>query len=107
MLTRCTVRRSRLDGRHGVPRWLGVPCGPVNTVPEAFAQAHVAHRRMRVEREGYRGIGLPTQLSRTPGCPGRSPPRHGQHTDELLREAGFSEARIATLRERGVLPQRA
>lgn len=85
----------------------GVPCGPVNTVPEAFAQAHVAHRRMRVERDGYRGIGLPTQLSRTPGCPGRSPPRHGQHTDELLREAGFSEARIATLRERGVLPQAA
>jgi len=85
----------------------GVPSGPVNTVPEAFAQAHAAHRRMRIERAGYRGIGVPTQLSRTPGNPARSPPRYAQHTDEVLREAGFSETRIAALRARGVLPQRA
>jgi crotonobetainyl-CoA:carnitine CoA-transferase CaiB-like acyl-CoA transferase len=84
----------------------GVPSGPVNTVPEAFAQAHATHRRMRVERAGYRGIGVPTQLSRTPGDPGRSPPGFAQHTDEVLREAGFSETRIAALRARGVLPQR-
>ena len=85
----------------------GVPVGPVNTVPEALQQAHVAHRQMRVDRAGYRGVGVPTHLSRTPGRPAASPPRYGQHTDEVLLEAGLSEARIADLRERGVLPRKA
>ncbi|MBI5257438.1 MAG: CoA transferase [Burkholderiales bacterium] len=84
----------------------GVPVGPVNTVPQAFEQAHAAHRGMHVEREGYRGIGLATRLARTPGRPARTPPRYGQHTDEVLLEAGLSEQRIADLRESGVLPQR-
>jgi crotonobetainyl-CoA:carnitine CoA-transferase CaiB-like acyl-CoA transferase len=82
----------------------GVPVGPVNTVPQAFAQAHVRHRAMRVDRGGYHGIGLPTRLSRTPGCPGGPPPRFAEHTEAVLREAGFSDPDIATLRERGVLP---
>jgi crotonobetainyl-CoA:carnitine CoA-transferase CaiB-like acyl-CoA transferase len=85
---------------------LGVPAGPVNTVPQAFQQPHVDHRRMRVECDDYRGVGLPTRLSRTPGQVSRTPPAYGQHTDEVLREAGFDENRIADLRERGVLPAR-
>jgi crotonobetainyl-CoA:carnitine CoA-transferase CaiB-like acyl-CoA transferase len=84
----------------------GVPVGPVNTVPQAFAQAHARHRGMRVERDAYRGIGLPTKLSRTPGRPAASPPRYAEHTDDVLREAGFSDARIAALRDSGVLPRR-
>ena len=82
----------------------GVPVGPVHTVPEAFAQAHAGHRRMHVEREGYRGIGVATRLSRTPGRPDGVPPRFAQHTDEVLHEAGLSPGRIAQLREGGVLP---
>jgi crotonobetainyl-CoA:carnitine CoA-transferase CaiB-like acyl-CoA transferase len=62
------------------------------------------HRAMRVDRDGYRGIGLPTKLSRTPGRPAASPTRYAQHTDEVLREAGLSDARIASLRDGGVLP---
>ena len=94
---------TRDDVCRGLMR-LGVPVGPVNTVPQAFAQAHARHRAMRVDRGGYRGIGLPTRLSRTPGCPAASPPRYAQHTDEVLREAGLSDARIAALRDHGVLP---
>ncbi|MDM0035643.1 CoA transferase [Variovorax sp. J22P271] len=66
---------------------VGVPVGPVHTVPEAFAQAHASHRGMSVRSEGYRGIGVPVRLSRTPGRPGRAPPRLGQHAQELLGEA--------------------
>jgi crotonobetainyl-CoA:carnitine CoA-transferase CaiB-like acyl-CoA transferase len=83
----------------------GVPAGPVNTVPEAFAQAHALHRGMRVDRGAYRGIGMPTRLSRTPGQPGSSPPRYAEHSDDILREAGFSDRRIGELRESGALPQ--
>ena len=66
---------------------VGVPVGPVHTVPEAFAQAHASHRGMSVDSGGYRGIGVPVRLSRTPGRPGRPPPRLGEHAPELLGEA--------------------
>ena len=82
----------------------GVPIGPVNTVPEAFAQAHAAHREMKVESDGYRGIGVPMRLSRTPGLPGRRPPRFAQHAAEILDEAGFDQARIERLAQLGVCP---
>lgn len=82
---------------------IGVPIGPVNTVPEAFAQPHAAHRSMCVEIGAYRGIGLPTILSRTPGRPHDVPPQFAQHTQEVLGECGFSDLRIEQLVERGVL----
>lgn len=80
----------------------GVPAGPVNSVPEAFAQPHAAG--MQVTRGDYRGIAPPTRLSRTPGMPGGAPPRYAAHTEEVLREAGMDAERIAQLREQGVLP---
>ena len=85
---------------------LGVPAGPVNTVPQAFAQAHARHRGMHLQRDGYCGIGAPVRLAGTPGRQHRLPPRYAQHTDEVLREAGLDEAGIAALRESGALPQR-
>jgi len=84
----------------------GVPIGTVNTVPQAFRQAHAEHREMRIEGDGYRGIGVPTKLSRTPGRPGSPPPSFGQHADEVLLQAGLGRSRIAELRECGVLKQR-
>ena len=84
----------------------GVPIGPVNTVPEALEQSHVAHRGMRVDHAGYRGLGVATRLSRTPGRAASQPPTYGQHTDEILREAGLGKARIEALHASGVLSRR-
>lgn len=83
---------------------LGVPAGPVNTVAEAFEQPHAVQRQMLVERAGYRGVGVPTRLSRTPPVPGAVPPRFAQHSEEILREVGLDASRIAALRAQGVLP---
>ncbi len=83
----------------------GVPAGPVNTVPEAFGQAHAMHRAMRADDGDYHGIGVATRLSSTPGRFGSAPPGYGQHTDEVLLEAGLTEERISALQERGVLPR--
>jgi crotonobetainyl-CoA:carnitine CoA-transferase CaiB-like acyl-CoA transferase len=48
-------------------------------------------------------LGQPIVLSDTPTeDPGR-PPTLGEHTDAILREAGYDEAAIADLRNRGVL----
>jgi crotonobetainyl-CoA:carnitine CoA-transferase CaiB-like acyl-CoA transferase len=64
----------------------GVPAGAVNTVPQAFAQPHVAHRGMLIERDGHRAPGIPVKLGETPGRPGLPPPRVNQHAQEILSE---------------------
>lgn len=84
---------------------LGVPVGPVNSVPEALELAHARHRGMRIDHDGYHGIGTATRLSDTPMRLGRLPPAYAQHTDEVLREAGLDDTHIAALREQGVLPR--
>ena len=81
----------------------GVPAGPVNNVPQAFAQPHVAHRDMLVESEGHRAPGIPVKLAQTPGGAGRRPPRFGEHAREILAEAGFDQAAIDGLIEAGIV----
>ncbi len=49
-------------------------------------------------------LGTPVKLSRTPAQPGRSPgPALGEHTDDVLGQAGYSEAEIAGLHESGAI----
>jgi len=85
----------------------GVPVGPVHTVPEALSQAHAVYRGMSLSIDGYKGIGVPVRLSRTPGRPGRPPPRFGQHTHEVLEEAGLDQRRISYLTATDVCPDAA
>ena len=82
----------------------GVPCGPVNTVAEAFADPHVLHRGGRITlphpaaAEGTVDLaGSPIKMHGTPVTYRRAPPMVGQHTAEVLREAGFSEEEIQAL----------
>ena len=84
----------------------GIPAGPVNTVPQAFAQAHAAHRGMLVEDAGYRGVGSPVKLSRTSARPARKPPRFGEHAEQILAEAGYTGEQIADLRRKDVVRER-
>lgn len=86
----------------------GVPAGPVNTVPAALAQPQIAAREMVVEVEHpvagvLRMLGTPLKLSAQPASIRRPPPVLGQHTDEVLAEAGYPAACIAELREAGVI----
>ena len=86
----------------------GVPAGPVNTVPVALAQRQVVARDMVVQMEHPAAgtitmLGTPLKLSDQPASIRRPPPLHGQHTDEILAEAGYPAERIAELREAGVI----
>ena len=92
-----------------------VPCGPVNTVAQAFDDAQVQARGLRVDlprwKPGETGDGVatvatvasPLRLSAHPPVLRHAPPALGQHTDEVMKELGLDAARIRTLREAGIL----
>ena len=48
-------------------------------------------------------VGLPFELSATPASIRTAPPLLGEHSDEILAEAGYSAAEIAALRAAGVI----
>jgi crotonobetainyl-CoA:carnitine CoA-transferase CaiB-like acyl-CoA transferase len=48
-----------------------------------------------------RQLGVPVKMSRTPGDPSRPAPAFGEHTEEVLREAGYSAEEIAAMLESG------
>ncbi len=72
----------------------GVPCGPVNTVDQVFAESQAAHRGLVVEQTRpdlaapVRTVASPIRLSRTPVAYDRPPPALGADTDEVLRTRG-------------------
>lgn len=83
---------------------------PVFDIDEALGQPLVQERQMVVglDQPGaerpVRLLGAPVKLSRTPADTNRLPgPALGEHTDELLRAAGYDDAQIAALKESGAV----
>jgi len=82
---------------------LGLPAGPIYDLAEVFADPHVQHAGL-VETIDHPSLGPLRQLAspiRMDAMAGRSvrtpPPALGEHTEAVLREWGFAEARIAKL----------
>jgi crotonobetainyl-CoA:carnitine CoA-transferase CaiB-like acyl-CoA transferase len=80
---------------------------PVLDLDEALAQSLVETRRLVVEQPAgesvMRALASPLRLSHTPVSTRRSAPGFGEHTREVLGEAGFGEAEIRRLQEQGVV----
>jgi crotonobetainyl-CoA:carnitine CoA-transferase CaiB-like acyl-CoA transferase len=81
----------------------GVPCGPIYSIDQVFADPQVKHLAIAqkvAKRDGsaLTVVGQPVALSRTPSAIAAAPPELGQHTDEVLGEFGFSASEIAALR---------
>jgi len=85
-----------------------IPCGPINDYAQVFADSQVRAREMVVEVDHptlgrLRTLGSPLKMSGTPPDVRRRAPRLGEHTDVVLREAGFSDEEIAAMREVGAV----
>ena len=102
-----------LIGGRSVRDWVetlsaaSVPCGPVNTVEQVFADPQVIARGLRTEpvtSDGARvpGVGSPLALSKTPPSPPRAAPLLGEHTESVLRDVlGLAPDAIADFAKRG------
>ncbi|RZL96621.1 MAG: CoA transferase [Variovorax sp.] len=80
----------------------GIPAGPVYTVPQMFEDEQVRHLGVVTSVNDPGGqpvhmISQPVVLARTPARVVAKAPDVGQHSDEVLREAGYDEADIAQL----------
>ena len=85
-----------------------VPAMPVISQREVFEseQAHANGMFVEIDQPGVgpvQMVGLPFKLSGAEGYRFRPSPALGQHTDELLAEAGYDGAAIAALRSTGAV----
>jgi crotonobetainyl-CoA:carnitine CoA-transferase CaiB-like acyl-CoA transferase len=86
----------------------GVPCGPINSIPEVFEQPQIKHRGMRMDLPHPRAgtvpsVANPVNFAANPLHYDRAPPLLGQHSDEILTELGLSDADVKKLRDGGVV----
>jgi crotonobetainyl-CoA:carnitine CoA-transferase CaiB-like acyl-CoA transferase len=86
----------------------GVPCGPIYSIDQVFADAQVQHLGMAQhvpndENRHIQLVGQPMTLSRTPSRMAARPPEFGEQTEEVLAEFGFGRDEIADLRQRKVV----
>jgi crotonobetainyl-CoA:carnitine CoA-transferase CaiB-like acyl-CoA transferase len=80
----------------------GVPSGAVMDVPDVMEHPHTKHRNMVWEKDGYRNVGNPVKLSRTPPAVRSKPRKFGIDTRAVLAERGYSAAEIDKLVASGV-----
>ena len=86
----------------------GVVAGPIYNMEQVYRDPQVQARQMVIDLDDpelgrLHNIGIPVKLSATPGRIHRRAPALGEHSEEVLLAAGFSEAEVAELFEAGVV----
>ncbi len=89
---------------------VNVPAGPVYSIEEMHQDPQVRARDMVLEVEHaklgpVKTLGMPVKFSETPAGVRRGAPLYGQHTREVLREAGFGDAEIDRLVGEGAVAE--
>ncbi|MBS0541096.1 MAG: CoA transferase [Proteobacteria bacterium] len=86
----------------------GVPAGPIYKMDEMFADPQVKHLKMAhpvhsPKLGDIELIGQAINMSRTPFEMKTATPEQGEHTDAVLKEAGYDDKAIADFRKRGIV----
>jgi len=86
----------------------GVPCGPINSIDEVFADPQVRHLGMSkpVQHKTLGRLDVVDNAVIMGGAPKmtyRATPERGQHTSEVLAEFGYSDSEIDDLARRGAI----
>jgi crotonobetainyl-CoA:carnitine CoA-transferase CaiB-like acyl-CoA transferase len=86
-----------------------IPCGPINSIDQVFADPQVQHfgiaqtvHAPALDRM-ITLVGQPVALTATPSSVQTPAPEQGEHTEEILREAGYTPEEIAGFRDRGTI----
>ncbi len=92
-----------------------VPCGPINTIGQAFADEQVVARKLKLNQPlaletiahtaitSIATVASPLRLMDTPAVVLRPPPALGEHTNEVLAGLGLDAVAIAALRHQSVV----
>jgi crotonobetainyl-CoA:carnitine CoA-transferase CaiB-like acyl-CoA transferase len=80
-----------------------VAFAPVRTLREGLDDPQARHREMVVEdARGWEHLGIPIKFEDEPGQIRLDPPAHGEHSEEILRGLGYSDAELAAMKADGV-----
>lgn len=105
---------SAVMGERSTQDWLGILeahdvwCAAVRNYDEVFSDPQIKENQMVIEvdhpRLGrLRFTGIPMRFGVTPASLRRPPPELGEHSDEILRELGYTAADIQGFRQDGVV----
>ena len=89
-------------------REAGMRCDPCLTYEELFNHPQVEVNEMVVTlnhplRGRIKMLGIPVKFKKTPGKPQSPPPLLGEHSEEILREVGYTDEQIGELVTAGVI----
>jgi crotonobetainyl-CoA:carnitine CoA-transferase CaiB-like acyl-CoA transferase len=82
---------------------VGIPCSPINTLAQLLDHPHTKADKLIMQYDHPAAgrlncVGHPVTFVGEERAPGLPPPTLGQHTDDVLKEMGLSDATIAELR---------
>jgi formyl-CoA transferase len=86
----------------------GIPCGPINRIDQAMQDPQVVHLGIATPVDHPQLgrislVGQPIHLHRTPQRMRAPTPERGAHTEEVLRELGYDDEAVETLRRQGAV----
>lgn len=85
-----------------------LPCGPVHDFEDVFRDPQILYRRMIMEAK-YPEVGkvkqfnIPVKFSESSCEIRQPPPSFGEHTEDILKQLGYSETEIAEMRQNGIV----
>jgi crotonobetainyl-CoA:carnitine CoA-transferase CaiB-like acyl-CoA transferase len=104
------LRASSADEWEMILNRIGIPAGRVLTVPEALENQQIKDRGLLQTLDAVPGVDRPITLTRAgfklqgaDPAVASPPPRLGEHTEEVLRDVGYSDTDIANLRASGAI----